>query len=51
MAENGIDLRTWLAVIGVFVLFFGLPAASIAFDMRKKRREAARADADIQADG
>jgi len=39
MAEGGLDLRTWLAVVGVFVLFFGVPAASIAFDVRKKRRE------------
>lgn len=39
MAENGLDLRTWLAVIGVLALFFGFPAASIAFDLRKQRRK------------
>jgi|tagenome__1003787_1003787.scaffolds.fasta_scaffold19667512_1 hypothetical protein len=43
MAENGLDLRTWLTVIGVFALFFGFPAATIAFDARKKRRQEARA--------
>jgi hypothetical protein len=45
MAENGLDLRTWLTVIGVFVLFFGFPAATIAFDVRKKRRQEARESA------
>jgi hypothetical protein len=39
MAENGLDLRTWLTVVGVFVMFLGFPAASIAYDVRKKRRE------------
>jgi len=39
MAENGLDLRTWLTVIGVFALFFGFPAATIALDLRKKRPE------------
>lgn len=43
MAENGLDLRTWLTVIGVFALFFGFPAAVVAFDMRKQRRHEARA--------
>jgi hypothetical protein len=42
MTENGLDLRMWLSVIGVFVLFFGFPAATIAFDLRKKRRREAR---------
>jgi hypothetical protein len=41
MAENGLDLRTWLTVIGVFALFFGFPAATIAFDLRKARRKQA----------
>jgi hypothetical protein len=48
MAENGLDLRTWLTVVGVFVMFFGVPAASIAFDLRKKRRE--QADATVASD-
>lgn len=43
MAENGLDLRTRLIVVGVFVMFFGFPAASIAYDLRKKRREQAGA--------
>jgi hypothetical protein len=42
MAENGLDLRTWLTVIGVFALFFGFPAAAVAFDLRKKRRHEAQ---------
>jgi hypothetical protein len=53
MAEGGFDLRTWVAVIGVFVLFFGVPAATIALDMRKKRRQEAREHtvaADVRAD-
>ena len=41
MAENGLDLRTWLTVIGVFALFFGYPAAAVAFDLRKARRSQA----------
>lgn len=41
MAENGLDLRTWLTVIGVLALFFGFPAATIAFDLRKARRKQA----------
>jgi len=44
MAESGLDLRTWLAVIGVFALFFGFPAVSIALDVRKKRRQEDEAD-------
>jgi len=39
MAENGLDLRTLLTVIGVLMMFIGLPAATIAFDVWKKRRE------------
>ncbi|HET6910084.1 MAG TPA: hypothetical protein VFH54_12145 [Mycobacteriales bacterium] len=35
---NGLDLRTWLTVVGLFVLFFGLPAASLAHDRRKRHR-------------
>ena len=38
MDGNGLDLRTWLTVLGVFLMFFGFPAATIAWDLRKKRR-------------
>lgn len=45
MVENGLDLRTWLTIVGIFVLFFGLPAATIAFDLRKQRRSNEQASA------
>jgi hypothetical protein len=45
MAENGLDLHTWLTVIGVFALFFGFPAGMIAFDLRKTRKQEDRARA------
>lgn len=38
MDGNGLDLRTWLTIVGLFVLFFGLPAASLAHDRRKRHR-------------
>jgi hypothetical protein len=43
---NGLDLRTWLTVLGVFVMFFGLPAASLAYDHRKKQRARPRSHGD-----
>lgn len=39
MAENGLDVRTWLTVVGIFVMFFGFPVATIALDLRKQRRK------------
>lgn len=39
MAEDGIDLRTWLTILGVFVGFFLLPAVTLEYDRRKKRRQ------------
>ena len=43
MAENGLDLRTWLTVIGIFVMFFGFPVATIALDLRKQHRKQSEA--------
>lgn len=39
MAENGLDARTLLTVVGIFVMFFGLPVATIALDLRKQHRK------------
>lgn len=36
MDGNGLDLRTWLTVVGLFALFFGLPAVSLVRDQRKR---------------
>ena len=38
MAESGLDLATWLTIVGVFVLFFGLPLATLEYDRRKALR-------------
>ena len=38
MADNGIDAATWLTILGVFVLFFGLPLGVLELDRRKKLR-------------
>ena len=38
MAEGGLDLRTWLTLLGVLTVFFGIPAITVAVDVRKKRR-------------
>ena len=39
MADEGLDLRTWLTIVGVFVTFFALPALMLKQERRKKRRE------------
>lgn len=38
MAEEGLDVRTWLTILGVFVVFFVLPAFALEYDRRRKPR-------------
>lgn len=38
MAEEGLDVRTWLTILGVLVGFFVLPALTLEYDRRKKLR-------------
>lgn len=42
MEDSGIDLRTWLVVLGVMVAFFGLPGAVLESDRRKRLAAKAR---------
>lgn len=37
--DEGLDLRTWLTLIGVFVAFFALPFAVLERDRRKRDRD------------
>jgi hypothetical protein len=46
MAEGGLDVRTWLTILGVFVVFFVLPAFALEYDRRKKPRRARRPNED-----
>lgn len=39
--HEGLDLRTWLTIVGVFVVFFGLPALALLHDRRKELRRQA----------
>ena len=49
MAENGLDVRTLLTVVGIFVMFFGFPVATIALDLRKQHRKQPDAPAEDAA--
>jgi len=42
MAEGGLDARTWLTIIGVFVLLFALPGFVLEMDRRKRERDESR---------
>ena len=42
MAEEGLDVRTWLTILGVLVVFFVLPALTLEYDRRKKLRRTHR---------
>jgi hypothetical protein len=50
MAENGFDLATWLAIPGVFLLFFGLPMGMLEYDRRKKLRQNKQGRPDASSD-
>ena len=50
MAEGGLDATTWITILGVFVLFFGVPGAMLEYDRRKKLREENQRSADAGAD-
>jgi len=38
MPDSGLDATTWLTIIGIFLLFFGLPGFMLEYDRRKKLR-------------
>jgi len=40
--DEGLDLKTWLTLIGVFVVFFALPLFVLEMDRRKRDRDASR---------
>jgi hypothetical protein len=37
--QNGLDLTTWLVLVGSFVLMFGVPAFVLERDRRAKFRQ------------
>jgi hypothetical protein len=39
---EGLDVKTWLTIIGVLVLFFVLPACTLEYDRRKRLRDEKR---------
>ena len=39
MADDGLDIKTWLTLLSIFVLFFALPMGMLEYDRRKKQRE------------
>jgi hypothetical protein len=42
--EDGLSLRIWLTIAGVFVVLFVLPFAFLELDRRKRERSANRFD-------
>ena len=40
--DEGLDLKIWLTLIGVFVVFFALPLLVLERDRRRRSREDAR---------
>jgi hypothetical protein len=40
--DEGLDLKVWLTLIGVFVVFFVLPLSILEMDRRKRDRDASR---------
>jgi hypothetical protein len=42
VAESGLDARTWLTLLGIFVLFFLVPGGVLEWDRRKRQRQVTR---------
>ena len=40
--DEGLDLKIWLTLIGVFVVFFALPFLVLERDRRRQRRDDVR---------
>ena len=40
--DEGLDLKVWLTLIGVFVVFFALPLLILEKDRRRRDRDGAR---------
>jgi hypothetical protein len=50
MAEGGLDVRTWVTLVAVFVIFVAIPGFLLEYDRRKTLRETAGTDQGPPAD-